>query len=242
MLKALRLRQARPAQPARHRRRHRRVFAARTSTFKAFKGGHRARRRGPGDPGAGCRSRNRAASSTSSTTGRAARAHPGSATSSKAKAKRSTGKGPIAKFRPPERRQGAASPRIVRDVSRPASAGCKAGDAVFFVLRHAGRRHKLAGAARLRIGSELELTTSGTFEFCWIVDFPMYEWNEDDKKIDFSHNPVLDAADGARRLSGARRRRRGDDPRPEGLPVRHRLQRRGAVVRRDPEPLAPTRC
>ena len=60
---------------------------------------------------------------------------------------------------------------------------------------------KLAGAARIRIGTELGLSKTDVFEFCWIVDFPMYEYNEDDKKIDFSHNPFsmpqggLDALD-----------------------------------------------
>src|SRR6266705_1488727 len=45
------------------------------------------------------------------------------------------------------------------------------------------------GLARTRIGRELKLIPEGEYKFCWIVDFPMYEWNEDDKKIDFSHNP-----------------------------------------------------
>jgi aspartyl-tRNA synthetase len=43
--------------------------------------------------------------------------------------------------------------------------------------------------ARTRLGRELNLIPDGEYKFCWIVDFPMYEWNEDDKKIDFSHNP-----------------------------------------------------
>ena len=88
------------------------------------------------------------------------------------------GKGPIAKFLP------AVAQQVIA-----AKAGLKAGDAVFFACDLPEKAAKLAGAARLRIGTELGLTTSGTFEFCWIVDFPMYEWNEDEKKIDFSHNP-----------------------------------------------------
>ena len=88
------------------------------------------------------------------------------------------GKGPIAKFLPDTVQKAIAG-----------KAGCKSGDAVFFACDMPDRAAKLAGAARLRIGTELGLTTSGTFELCWIVDFPMYEWNEDDKKIDFSHNP-----------------------------------------------------
>ncbi len=43
--------------------------------------------------------------------------------------------------------------------------------------------------ARNKIGNELGLVAKDRFEFCWIVDFPMFEWNEEEKKIDFSHNP-----------------------------------------------------
>ncbi|HUJ03910.1 MAG TPA: aspartate--tRNA ligase [Rhizomicrobium sp.] len=66
----------------------------------------------------------------------------------------------------------------------------KAGDALFFSAdTKADRAAALAGQARIRIGHELKLIDETKFEFCWIVDFPMYEYNEDDKKIDFSHNP-----------------------------------------------------
>ena len=89
------------------------------------------------------------------------------------------GKGPIAKFIPP-----AALAEMA------AKAGVKAGDALFFSAdAKAGRAAALAGAARIRLGRELGLIPEGQFKFCWIVDFPMYEWNEDEKKIDFSHNP-----------------------------------------------------
>jgi aspartyl-tRNA synthetase len=88
------------------------------------------------------------------------------------------GKGPIAKFLPPE-----VQARIAE------KAGLSSGDAVFFACDQEEKAAKLAGAARLRIGNELGLTKTDVFEFCWIVDFPMYEWNEDEKKIDFSHNP-----------------------------------------------------
>ncbi len=67
--------------------------------------------------------------------------------------------------------------------------GLKAGDAVFFVLGKPDDIYKFAGLARLKIGQELDLVKKDVFEFCWIVDFPMYEWNEEEKKIDFSHNP-----------------------------------------------------
>jgi aspartyl-tRNA synthetase len=88
------------------------------------------------------------------------------------------GKGPIAKFIPPEVQAKIAG-----------KAGVKAGDAVFFSAGQETPAAKLAGMARLRIGSELGLSRTNVFEFCWIVDFPMYEWNDEDKKIDFSHNP-----------------------------------------------------
>jgi aspartyl-tRNA synthetase len=106
------------------------------------------------------------------------------------------GKGPIAKFLPPDVQQAIA-----------AKAGIGAGDAVFFVCDQEAKAAKLAGAARLRIGTELGLSKTDVFEFCWIVDFPMYEWNEEENRIDFSHNPfsmpnfahddfvALDAAD-----------------------------------------------
>ena len=67
--------------------------------------------------------------------------------------------------------------------------GLATGDAVFFVLGRPNSTYKFAGLARQRLGTELGLATTGSFEFCWIVDFPMYEWNEDVKKIEFSHNP-----------------------------------------------------
>jgi aspartyl-tRNA synthetase len=88
------------------------------------------------------------------------------------------GKGPIAKFLPAEVQQAIS-----------AKAGLKVGDAVFFACDRPEKAAKLAGAARLRIGHELKLAKTGVFEFCWIVDFPMFEWNEDEQKIDFSHNP-----------------------------------------------------
>jgi aspartyl-tRNA synthetase len=63
------------------------------------------------------------------------------------------------------------------------------GDAVFFVAGKPKDFVKFAGPARTRIGEELGLIAKDRFEFCWIVDFPMYEWNDEEKKIDFSHNP-----------------------------------------------------
>jgi aspartyl-tRNA synthetase len=67
--------------------------------------------------------------------------------------------------------------------------GLGAGDGIFFSAGNRDAAYKLAGAARNKVGEELELIEQGIFKFCWIVDFPMYEWDEDNKKIDFSHNP-----------------------------------------------------
>lgn len=86
--------------------------------------------------------------------------------------------GPIAKFFEP-----AALAALAE------RAGIKAGDALFFSAGDKTAAVKLQGQARIRIGEELGLIEPGVFRFCWIVDFPMYEWDEDNKKVDFSHNP-----------------------------------------------------
>jgi aspartyl-tRNA synthetase len=70
-----------------------------------------------------------------------------------------------------------------------AQLGLKDGDAVFFVAGEPSTFVKFAGPARTKVGEELGLVAKDRFELCWIVDFPMYEWNEEEKKIDFSHNP-----------------------------------------------------
>ncbi len=88
------------------------------------------------------------------------------------------GAGPVAKNIGPER----------TDAIRT-QLGLKEGDAVFFVAGQPAKFASFAGLARTRVGTELGLVEEGCFKFCWIVDFPMYEWNEDEKKIDFSHNP-----------------------------------------------------
>jgi aspartyl-tRNA synthetase len=67
--------------------------------------------------------------------------------------------------------------------------GLKDGDACFFAAGNPDKFYKFAGLARDQIGRELKLIDESKFELCWIVDFPQYEWNEDEKKIDFSHNP-----------------------------------------------------
>jgi aspartyl-tRNA synthetase len=67
--------------------------------------------------------------------------------------------------------------------------GIADGDAVFFVAGLPAEFADFAARARVKIGDELKLSATDRFEFCWIVDFPMYEWNEDEGRIDFSHNP-----------------------------------------------------
>jgi aspartyl-tRNA synthetase len=67
--------------------------------------------------------------------------------------------------------------------------GLKDGDAVFFVAGEPEKFVKFAGPARTKVGEDLNLIAKDRFELCWIVDFPMYEWSEEEKKIDFSHNP-----------------------------------------------------
>ena len=62
-------------------------------------------------------------------------------------------------------------------------------DGAFFAAGKEEQAAKLAGAARTRVGEQLGLIEQDAYRFCWIVDFPFYEWNEDEKKVDFAHNP-----------------------------------------------------
>ncbi len=93
------------------------------------------------------------------------------------------GKGPIAKFIPE------AAQAAIKEVS-----GCKDGDAIFFICNQELPAAKFAGAARDAICDALPEGHSaareqGVYKLCWIVDFPMYEFDEAQQKIDFSHNP-----------------------------------------------------
>ncbi|MEW7007630.1 aspartate--tRNA ligase [Lentilitoribacter sp. EG35] len=88
------------------------------------------------------------------------------------------GAGPLAKNIGPERTEAIRT-----------QLGLEAGDSCFFVAGLPSKFAAFAGAARDRAGSELKLIDENKFEFCWIVDFPFYEWDEDNKKIDFGHNP-----------------------------------------------------
>ncbi|MEX2453739.1 MAG: aspartate--tRNA ligase [Rhodospirillaceae bacterium] len=87
-------------------------------------------------------------------------------------------RGPIAKFLDADRQA------ALRE-----AAGLKDGDAVFFACAEKTAAARFAGLARTRIGEELGLIEDGRFEFCWIVDYPMYELDEKTGKIEFSHNP-----------------------------------------------------
>ena len=62
-------------------------------------------------------------------------------------------------------------------------------DGLFFAAGKEAQAAKLAGLARTRAAEQLDLIDKSRFEFCWIVDFPMFEYDEDNKKVDFSHNP-----------------------------------------------------
>ncbi len=88
------------------------------------------------------------------------------------------GAGPLAKNIGPERTEAIRT-----------QLGLKAGDAVFFAAGEPKDFVAFAGRARDRVGRELGLFEDNIFKFCWIVDFPMYEWDEDNKKVEFSHNP-----------------------------------------------------
>ncbi|PCI43699.1 MAG: aspartate--tRNA ligase [Alphaproteobacteria bacterium] len=62
-------------------------------------------------------------------------------------------------------------------------------DGIFFACGKEEEAAKLAGFARTKVGEDLDLISDDEFKFCWIVDFPMYEYDEVEKKLDFSHNP-----------------------------------------------------
>ncbi|HEY0327202.1 MAG TPA: aspartate--tRNA ligase, partial [Allosphingosinicella sp.] len=83
-----------------------------------------------------------------------------------------------------------------------AELGLGPDDGIFFAAGKEGQAAKLAGLARTRVGEELGLIADDRFDFCWIVDFPMFEYNDDQKKIDFSHNPVSMPQGGMEALEG----------------------------------------
>ncbi|MBL1147210.1 MAG: aspartate--tRNA ligase [Pseudomonadota bacterium] len=101
------------------------------------------------------------------------------------------GKGPIAKFVPE------AAQTALREL-----AGMEDGDAIFFVCDKEAKAAHMAGLARTKIGQDMEIIEENCFKFCWIVDYPMFEFDDKTNKIEFSHNPFsmpqggLDALEG----------------------------------------------
>ena len=101
------------------------------------------------------------------------------------------GAGPLAKNIGPERTEAIRT-----------QLGLDAGDACFFTAGDPKKFVDFAGKARTRVGEELDLIDRDRFELCWVVDFPMYEWNEDEEKVDFSHNPFSMPQGGLEGLEG----------------------------------------
>jgi aspartyl-tRNA synthetase len=101
------------------------------------------------------------------------------------------GAGPVAKNIGPERTEAIRS-----------QLGLGVGDAVFFVAGQPDKFVKFAGLARTKVGTELKLVDEDSFAFAWIVDFPMFEWNEEEKKVHFSHNPFSMPQGGLDALNG----------------------------------------
>ena len=87
-------------------------------------------------------------------------------------------KGPIGKF---------FSENAIRELVKICKL--KANDSVFFSCDKEKSVERICGLARQKLGKELNLIDNKKFEFCWIIDYPMYQYNEEEKKIDFSHNP-----------------------------------------------------
>ncbi|MFM9891100.1 MAG: aspartate--tRNA ligase [Rickettsiales bacterium] len=103
------------------------------------------------------------------------------------------GKGPIAKFLNAD-----------KTAELKALLGLKNGDAVFFSSGAKLEAANIAGKVRTEIANQLGLIEKGEYKFCWIVDFPYFEWNADDNKIDFSHNPFSMPQGGMEALTSAK--------------------------------------
>ena len=134
-------------------------------------------------------------------------------------ARRRRGRGPLANNIGPE-----------RTAAIRTQLGLKEGDAAFFVAGDPDKFWKFAGLARTKLGEELNLIDKDRFELAWIVDFPMYEYNEEDKKVDFSHNPFSMPQGGLEALQTP------GSADHQGVPVRHHLQRLRDRFRRHPQP------
>ncbi len=101
------------------------------------------------------------------------------------------GRGPLANNIGPERTE------AIR-----VQMGLNAGDACFFAAGDPDKFAKFAGAARTKVGEDLKLIDTEKFELAWVVDFPMFEWNEDEKKVDFAHNPFSMPQGGLEAMQG----------------------------------------
>jgi aspartyl-tRNA synthetase len=103
------------------------------------------------------------------------------------------GKGPIAKFLNAE-----------KTAALKARLGLVNGDAVFFSSGAKLEAANIAGKVRTNLGEQLNLIEQGVYKFCWVVDFPYYEWNAEENKIDFSHNPFSMPQGGLEALNAAK--------------------------------------
>ncbi len=102
-------------------------------------------------------------------------------------------KGPVAKFLSPE-----------QHVALMKLANIKNGDALFFACNEESDAAKLAGLVRVKIAAELDLIDKNLYTFCWVVDFPYFEWDKDNMKLDFSHNPFSMPQGGLEALENAK--------------------------------------
>ncbi|MBN2301787.1 MAG: aspartate--tRNA ligase [Lentisphaerae bacterium] len=101
-------------------------------------------------------------------------------------------KGPIAKF---------MSESELQILAERCGAG--AGDVVFFVSDMVGQANRISGDVRLKLGHDLDLAEKNAYRFCWIVDFPMFEFNDETQSVEFSHNPFSLPQGGIAALEGS---------------------------------------
>ncbi|WP_375597377.1 aspartate--tRNA ligase [Devosia sp. Naph2] len=105
-------------------------------------------------------------------------------------------------------KEGQGSGPIAKNIGEERTAALKAqlgledGDAVFFVAGRPEKFYKFAGEARTKVGTDLGVVDTDRFALCWIVDFPFYEWDEEEKRVDFAHNPFSMPQGGLEALNG----------------------------------------
>jgi aspartyl-tRNA synthetase len=106
-------------------------------------------------------------------------------------------------------KDGAGSGPIAKNIGEERTAALKAqlgledGDAVFFVAGLPSKFYKFAGEARTKVGTDLGVIDTEQYALCWIVDFPFYEWSEEEKRVDFAHNPFSMPQGGLEALNSA---------------------------------------